>query len=197
MNRVLCLCAVLALALGCAGDAPNANTLDLARESVAVAERLKAERYAPEDLEVARQALAEAEDEHRKQGKRLWFLRKAKRADELSQKAADLAAVALEKAKDGTIQAAKDARSGMSSAEAVVLDLKGSLARLYRCRENKASTALTEYAKQLKALQDDQRSSEKDYDAGEYEALTERSQRIVEVGEKVLEDIGHDLRGCD
>jgi hypothetical protein len=140
----------LASSLLACGEKPDAAKLEMARQTVRVAEETGAATWAPEALAEARQALDAAEGEYQKQERAL--RRNAARAHSLATSAADLASQATTSSVAVELAAGKEARAFVREAETLVAEAEGSLARLVRCRPSDSPVGLRQLAADLETV---------------------------------------------
>lgn len=122
----------LAMALTSCAKAPEASLTE-AKSALAAAELARAEIYAPQQLQVAREALAAAEAEIKIQDEQSAIARSYSKAEELLGTAAEKAKEAEDAATEAQSTAEADMQSAMEAARNAVRDTEQALGELEAC----------------------------------------------------------------
>lgn len=187
-SALLLLLPLLLFAAAC-GKAPNPSTLERARNAMAAADAERAEVFAPEALEAARQALREAEEEYEAQRR---ALRKSpERAETLAERAVELARQAAAEADAAGKEAARAARDGISSAETGLVSAEAVLARLARCGRDRSIEGLREIGERFEALRQLHRAATESFDEGRYSEVKTTSEKLVRDARRFVTDANH------
>lgn len=180
------------VSLACSGEKPDPAKLDVARKTVKVAEDTGAGTWAPDALAQAKAALADAEKEYKKQNRSL--RRNRKHAHELALAATKAAQTATSASVAAEQAANKEARGFLRDAETLMIQAKGSLARIVRCKPDELPNQMHDLATQLEGASKAIQATKERIDQKAYREVISAGPGLVTSLEKLQKDAEKALR---
>jgi hypothetical protein len=194
-NRVPLILAIACIPVltGC-GERPRQEQLSLARTHLAAAEASVGAAFAKEELQLARDSLAETEAEYKEQdGFRL--KRSPDEAHRLVERTIELSEAASEIGDEIWRQTSKDARKALAKSETAMVTLDAALSRLVRCHKQKGIKGARKMVKETNQVKERYQAASTSFDEGAFETTVELATGLPEEAGRVTNNLEQAIRG--